>query len=89
MIHGSLTGVARALGGTLLGPDPGFAGVSTDTRTLARGELFVALRGPNHDGHEFVVQAAEAGAAGAVVDHPVAVNLPQLLVGETLAALGG
>ena len=89
MIHGSLTGVARALGATLLGPDPGFAGVSTDTRTLARGELFVALRGPNHDGHEFVAQAAEAGAAGAVVDHPVAVNLPQLLVGDTLAALGG
>lgn len=89
MIHGSLTGLARCLDGTLLGPDPGFTGVSTDTRKLARGELFVALRGPNFDGHEFVAQAADAGAAAAVVDHPVMVNVPQLLVGDTLAALGG
>lgn len=89
MIYGSLTGLARVLGGTLLGPDPGFTGVSTDTRKLAQGELFVALRGPNFDGHEFVARAAEAGAAAAVVDHPVPVNLPQLLVGDTLAALGG
>ncbi len=88
MIHGSLTGLARALSATLLGPDPGFQGVSTDTRTLARGALFVALRGPNFDGHEFVAAAAEAGAAAAVVDHPVPVNLPQLLVEDTLQGLG-
>jgi UDP-N-acetylmuramoyl-tripeptide--D-alanyl-D-alanine ligase len=89
MIHGSLTGLARALSATLLGPDPGFTGVSTDTRTLARGELFVALRGPSFDGHDFVAAAAEAGAAAAVVDHAVPVNLPQLLVADTLQALGG
>jgi len=89
MIHGSLTGLARALSATLLGPDPGFTGASTDTRTLAPGELFVALRGPNFDGHEFVAQAAAAGAAAAVVDHAVPVNLPQVLVADTLQALGG
>jgi len=88
MIHGSLTGLARALSATLLGPDPGFQGVSTDTRTLPHGALFVALRGPNFDGHEFVAAAAEAGAAAAVVDHPVPVNLPQLLVEDTLQGLG-
>ena len=42
--------------------------VSTDSRTVKRGELFVALRGENFDGHEFVPAAAKANAAGAIVD---------------------
>src|SRR5438128_1636931 len=42
--------------------------ISTDSRTLKRGELFVALRGENFDGHNFVESAAKSGAAGAVVD---------------------
>src|ERR1700745_2531653 len=42
--------------------------VSTDSRTLKAGELFVALRGENFDGHNFVESAAQAGAAGAMVD---------------------
>src|SRR6202165_974110 len=42
--------------------------VSTDSRTVKRGELFVALRGENFDGHKFVEKAAQPGAAGAVVD---------------------
>jgi UDP-N-acetylmuramoyl-tripeptide--D-alanyl-D-alanine ligase len=42
--------------------------ISTDSRTLKRGDLFVALRGENFDGHQFVEAAAEAGAAGAIVD---------------------
>jgi UDP-N-acetylmuramoyl-tripeptide--D-alanyl-D-alanine ligase len=42
--------------------------VSTDSRTVKRGELFVALRGDNFDGHEFVSATAKAGAAGAIVD---------------------
>jgi UDP-N-acetylmuramoyl-tripeptide--D-alanyl-D-alanine ligase len=42
--------------------------ISTDSRTLKRGELFVALRGENFDGHQFVEEAAKAEAAGAIVD---------------------
>jgi UDP-N-acetylmuramoyl-tripeptide--D-alanyl-D-alanine ligase len=42
--------------------------VSTDSRTVKRGELFVPLRGENFDGHEFVSAAAKTGAAGAIVD---------------------
>src|SRR3989442_5811152 len=42
--------------------------ISTDSRTLQRGELFVALRGENFDGHKFVEAAAKAGAARAIVD---------------------
>src|SRR2546430_10286560 len=42
--------------------------VSTDSRTIKKGELFVALRGVNFDGHKFVGATAKAGAAGAIVD---------------------
>jgi UDP-N-acetylmuramoyl-tripeptide--D-alanyl-D-alanine ligase len=70
-------------------------GVSIDSRTLVAGDLFVALRGPNHDGHDFVASALERGAAAVMVDRPVA-GLPAgaglLHVGDTLAglvALGG
>src|SRR6266403_1082091 len=42
--------------------------ISTDSRTIKKGELFVALRGENFDGHKFVEDVAKAGAAGAIVD---------------------
>src|SRR5213078_5066107 len=42
--------------------------ISTDSRTIKKGELFVALRGENFDGHKFVEAAAKTGAAGAIVD---------------------
>lgn len=59
--------------------------VSTDSRTLQPGAAFVALRGPNHDGHDHVAAAFERGAAVAVVDHPVEnVTGPQLEVIDTL-----
>ena len=88
--------VARALGVT---PPGGLdalarlAGVSIDSRTVARGELFVAIHGPRHDGHSYVLAALDAGALAAVVaqdrvagfDEPVRSKL--LAVGDTLAAL--
>ncbi|MBC7182220.1 MAG: UDP-N-acetylmuramoyl-tripeptide--D-alanyl-D-alanine ligase [Marinobacter sp.] len=65
-----------------------FGGVSTDTRTIEQGELFVALRGENFDGHRFLQQACDQGAVGLVVDTPdSSVNLPQLVVPDTLEAL--
>ena len=66
-------------------------GVSIDSRTLAPGDLFVALRGPNHDGHDFVLAALERGAAAAMVDREVPgvpAGAPLLRVDDTLAALG-
>jgi UDP-N-acetylmuramoyl-tripeptide--D-alanyl-D-alanine ligase len=66
-------------------------GVSIDTRTLAPGDLFFALHGPNYDGHDFVGNALERGAAAAVVDHDVpglGTAAPLLRVSDTLAALG-
>lgn len=88
MIRGDLTSLARILSATLVGPDLGFAGVSTDSRALRDRELFVALRGPNFDGHEFVPVAAERGAAAAVVEQPLEAALPRLHVADSLAALG-
>jgi UDP-N-acetylmuramoyl-tripeptide--D-alanyl-D-alanine ligase len=88
MIRGSLAAMAPALSGTLLGPDTGFVGVSTDSRSVQAGELFVALRGPNFDGHAFVAQAQARGAAAAVVEHAVDAPLPMLQVADSLVALG-
>jgi UDP-N-acetylmuramoyl-tripeptide--D-alanyl-D-alanine ligase len=65
-------------------------GVSIDTRTLAPGDLFVALRGPHHDGHDFVAAAFERGAAAAMVDREVPglrEGAPLLRVDDTLVAL--
>src|ERR1700722_8857799 len=62
--------VARALGVTPPGgvePLARLAGVSINSRTVARGELFAAIHGPRHDGHNFVVAALEAGALAGVV----------------------
>jgi UDP-N-acetylmuramoyl-tripeptide--D-alanyl-D-alanine ligase len=96
-----LLDAARAVGGQLLGGDVAFDAVSSDTRSLSRGSLFVALRGPNFDAHDFVAAAAAAGAVGAIVDHEV--SLPgqpaqsaesassppfaQIVVPDTLLAL--
>lgn len=77
----------------------GFSGVSTDTRRLKPGELFIALRGESFDGHAFVEQALAAGAGGAIIDgkayalilaekgewHP---DRPVLVVPDTVEALG-
>ncbi len=65
-------------------------GVSIDSRTVTPGDLFVALQGPNFDGHDFVAKAFAAGAAAVMVARRpdgLAPNLPVLEVADTLAAL--
>jgi UDP-N-acetylmuramoyl-tripeptide--D-alanyl-D-alanine ligase len=84
----TLAEAARAVGGELRGADRPFGAVSTDSRTLAAGALFVALKGPSFDGAEFVAAAAARGAVGALVGsaaEPAA--LAQIIVPDTLAAL--
>jgi UDP-N-acetylmuramoyl-tripeptide--D-alanyl-D-alanine ligase len=83
--------LSAATGGRWLDAPPGpVTGVSTDTRTIAAGSLFVALRGDRFDAHAFLPAAARAGAAAAVVSAEVAAppGLPRLRVADTLAALG-
>lgn len=83
-----LADIARWSGGRLVGPDTSVAGVSTDTRTLADGQLFVALRGEHHDGAAFVADAVARGAAALLVEQPVALDIPQVVVADALQALG-
>lgn len=82
--------VAAALGGGPAMPFP-LAGVTTDTRNLNRGDVFVALRGERFDAHDFLQQAREAGVAAFVVSDPRAaagLGVPTYVVPDTLVALG-
>ena len=78
---------ARAVGGLLTGANASFGEVSSDSRTLEAGSLFVALRGPNFDGSEFTAAAAARGAVGALVERAMPVALPQIVVPDALVAL--
>jgi UDP-N-acetylmuramoyl-tripeptide--D-alanyl-D-alanine ligase len=85
----TLAEAAQATGGTLAG-DGGrkIRGISTDSRAIEPGGLFVALRGLAHDGHDFVAQAAERGAAAAVVGRAIVAAIDRIEVDDTLDALG-
>ncbi len=86
----SLAQAAQVLDGALTGDDARFVGVSTDSRSIAAGELFVALRGERYDGHAFLGAARDARAAGAIVDkaHAADAPLPAIVVDDTKRALG-
>ncbi len=96
-MHLSLQVILDATGGQLLGLrrlDPSevlVTGVSTDTRSLRPGDLFVPLRGPRADGHSFLGEALQRGAVAALCAHPVP-NLPAeallIQVADPLQALG-
>ena len=87
----TLRDVSAALDYGLAGGDNViFTGVSTDTRTLKPGDLFVALMGPQTDGHQHIAAALRAGAAGLIVSQPVVASpsLPVLRVPDTQVAYG-
>ena len=91
MIPVSLSWVAEQVQGKLLDANQGqltIAGVSTDTRNIQRGDVFIALQGPNFDGHEFVQRAHESGASAAIVTKVLDIALPQIVVDDTKLALG-
>jgi UDP-N-acetylmuramoyl-tripeptide--D-alanyl-D-alanine ligase len=84
----TLRGFATLCGGRFDGEDRAYTGVSTDTRTVGAGEIYLALRGPRFDGNEFLGMAAAAGAVAAVVDRAVtAPPLPVIEVADGQAAL--
>jgi UDP-N-acetylmuramoyl-tripeptide--D-alanyl-D-alanine ligase len=84
-----LATIAETLAARPVEVDVEFTGVSTDTRSLKAGDLFVALTGENFDGHDYLAKAQGRGAAAALVDHAVAgVSLPQLVVKDTRRAYG-
>jgi len=85
-----LSEVALATGGRVVGEDAAFAAVSTDSRAIQAGDLFVALRGERFDGHDFVVDCLQRGAAAAMVDARWQAEqaAPLLVVEDTRLALG-
>ncbi|MCB1790985.1 MAG: UDP-N-acetylmuramoyl-tripeptide--D-alanyl-D-alanine ligase [Gammaproteobacteria bacterium] len=86
MLH--LSELATIVAGRLHGDDVVFDGVSTDTRTLRAGDLFVALRGPNFDGHDYLDMARARGAVGALVERDGTGGLPAVVVDDVLRGLG-
>ena len=83
-----LSELNRIVAGAHQGRDAEFAAVSIDTRTLKPGDLFVAIAGRRFDGHEFVAAARELGACAAMVERPLDVDLPQVIVADARLALG-
>ena len=88
MMAMQLSEATQVLSARQSGPNAEFSGVSTDSRSLEKGNLFVALRGPNFDGHAFLDQAWDRGAAAAAVSQPVETTIPYLSVPDTRLALG-
>jgi UDP-N-acetylmuramoyl-tripeptide--D-alanyl-D-alanine ligase len=82
-----LADIVRVSQGQLVGADCEFTSVSTDTRSLKPGALFVALSGPNFDGHDFVSAAIDGQAAAVLVAQQLPVAIPQVVVADPLEAL--
>tara|TARA_B100000686_G_scaffold198467_1_gene205305 strand:+ start:6766 stop:8133 length:1368 start_codon:yes stop_codon:yes gene_type:complete len=85
---------ARILRAEWYGEDTIFTGVSTDSRSVKGGDLFVALNGKNFDGHEFIAQAKDRGAVAVMVDQESSIQesqdltIPVIIVKDTLLGLG-
>lgn len=88
MIAARLSQLAGVSETRLIRGDAAFAGASTDSRTIEAGALFVALRGENFDGHDFAAAAVARGAAALLVERELDIDVPQLVVLDTLHALG-
>ena len=83
-----LVTIENAVDGRRRGDNVTVNAISTDSRTIAGGELFVALRGASFDGHKFVEDAVEKGARAAMVDTPLDAGIPQVVVDNTEIGLG-
>lgn len=84
-----LSQLVEPLQGRLENGDASFGAVSTDSRAIQPGQLFIALVGPRFDGHDYLADVAAKGAVAALVSRRVPeVDLPQLVVADTRLALG-
>ena len=83
-----LSMASEQVAGRLIGAGAGFRGISTDSRKVLPGSLFVALRGENFDGHDHVAAALASGAVAALVARELPGLGPLIVVDDTVAALG-
>jgi len=92
MITVSLKWIAQQVDGQLVGSDKNITGVSTDTRTIATDDIFIALVGPNFNGNEFVKAAKDKGAVAAIVSEDMSSligdDFSAIVVSDTKKALG-
>ncbi len=91
MIHMDVRTVAEITGGHLMqnGASVELQGISTDSRTLQSGDLFIPLRGENFDGHDYLTQAIQRGAAACLSEEMIGgLLVPVIKVSDTLKALG-
>lgn len=84
----TLNQLAGITGGSLQGSNQSFDDVTTDTRNVSPGALFIALQGARFDAHDFVEEAIAKGAAAVLVSKPLALTVPQVVVQDTRLALG-
>ncbi len=84
-----LSDAAKAVGGTLYGEDTEVYGITTDSRKVDKGDLFVAISGEKFDAHDFIAGAGEKGAAAAIAQKASeAYPIPYILVEDSVKALG-
>jgi len=88
MIRVSLQTLVDALNAELIGTDTQIDSVTTDTRQVTQGGLFIALKGEKFDAHDFAADAVKAGAGALLVSKRLPVEVPQLVVADTRIALG-
>jgi UDP-N-acetylmuramoyl-tripeptide--D-alanyl-D-alanine ligase len=87
MIKMSLAELTQILSSPAISSNHEFLGVSIDTRTLLPGNLFIAIKGEQFDGHDFIAEAAKNGACAALVERQSDATIPQILVPDTIEAL--
>lgn len=88
MISLRCSDITEILQGRLQGDDVTVTSVSTDSRSISAGELFIALKGPNFDGTAFVTEVKAKGAIAVVTEQQVSETISQIVVKDTRLALG-
>jgi len=84
----SLKSLAKKIAAVYHGEDRPLPKLSLDSRTIQPGELYVAIRGERLDGHRFVKEAIQKGASAIMVESPMGENVPEIVVPNTVEALG-
>jgi len=83
-----LSQAAEYMNGQLSGEDSIFSAVKIDSRNVGKGDLFIALKGLNHDAHDYVESIDESDIAGFVISKDVETTKPSIKVDDTRIALG-
>lgn len=84
----NLKSLCERIGAQYVGEDLPLTGAAIDSRECQKGDLFVCIKGPNHDGHEHAQSAIEKGAAVLMVERPLNLGVPEIQVDDTTKGMG-